>query len=200
MKTNGKTTLILIILWAIILFGLGFFAGSTYKQHQIKKSVQEVFSWFWSESLNSKSNKNEEKIEVIPQKWSYTFEKNDTEMKISIYEAFDAWKNYSDGWDTFTAKNNFIVVRIAWENVGNKPAFKSLSQYNLLLETADGKQYRPTDVKQVWWDNRPEGYGGCVSCESNPWEKNVQDAIFDINESLDWAKVILEDDNIAFEL
>lgn len=198
--------------WIVLLtFIVWFFSGQAYLKYQMRKALSEVsesFKNLWNMNLNDNSEaKKEVKTEVkkeaqiIKFSDSFTFKKSDSsEISLKVREVLDLGKTYKDYlyWEK-TAQNNFFKVRFEAENIWKKEAFKSLSEYNIKLITADEFEYRATSVNQVTED-KPEWYNGCISCSMNPWEKSVEDIIFDIPaEKIKWAKIMLdENDNILF--
>lgn len=201
-----KTTLIAIIIAVASLF-IWFFVGQEYTKYQIRKTITEWFQEaFWTKSDWEKTTiQKVEKITKTIAKWEFhAFSKwEKEELKIKVREIKDHGKSLESGnsWENdIEGKNNIIVIRLESENVWKKPTFKWVSEYSALLITKDWMEFRPISTKQV--SDRLEWYWGCISCENNPWEKNVEDIIFDIKpEQVEWAKLMInEKDKVMFQL
>ncbi len=185
----------------VITFIIGFFIWQEYTKYKIATMVWQAFSWLWNG--NKKINSKEEKKElIIVKKWdSYNFSSWEKEsIKIKIREIKNYWKKYEWPFSSIEWTNDIVWVRLEGENVWKKQTFKSLSEYNIKLLTSDGMEFWAKSVEQV--DKTPEWFGWCISCDSNPWEKNLEDILFDVDyKKIEWAKIILDDnDNVIFEL
>lgn len=204
-----------VALWviALIIFIIWFFSWQEYLKYQMRSALSEVSKWLnnlwknisWDINTNIENKKEETKKEAENIKFgeNFSFKKSEwEELALKVREVKDLWKSYEDVlyWKQ-EAKNNFFIVRLEAENIWKKETFKSLSEYDIKIFTVDWFEYKAKTVKQVT-ENRPEGYEWCISCSHNPWEKNIQDIIFDIpSEKIKWAKIMLdEEDNVLFSI
>lgn len=201
-----------VVAWVILVlvFIVWFFSWREYMKYEIRSAFTEWFKEaFWGWEKNSNNEPIIEKEEPKPiqniKKWeSFIFSRWEWEdISIKVNEVKEYWTKYKQSEDSWTEidGNNLVAIRLESENTWKKQTAKSLSEYNIKLITSDGMEFWPKSVEQIT-ANRPDWFWGCISCSSNPWEKNVQDIIFDIDtEKVKWAKIILdEDDWVAFEL
>lgn len=129
--------------------------------------------------------KTKEATEILPRWTSYSFNQNwDGEIAIKIYDI-----STDENWNT--------IVRLEWENISKAPSYFYIWSYKTFLETEDWYRFEAKSVEQVSASDRPEWYGWCISCSTNPWNKNVQDVIF---ETTWWKYLILTDDNTRTEV
>ena len=190
---------IAFVLW-IIIWLLSY---RWYMQKQLTKAFQEAFGWN-NTIFTEKTEKKWKDSIIIPAGWEYIYKTDNWwEMKLKIREVIDYGDSYNLWWSSYKADKWFIVVRVESENVWTKPAFVNYSEYTVMLESKNWMQFRAKATEQVSSDNwRPEWYWWCIGCESNPWDKNVEDIIFDLEkDKIDWWKIALfDDEDIRFQL
>lgn len=162
----------------------------------IKFNINEISKIDNSKTASNTKKPKEFKKVVL---WEfYEFIKSENEkIKIKVNDVIWKWTEY---WDYFVykAKNEFLFVRLEWENVWKKPTFKWL--WNVKLITKDWYEFSSSDTEQNP-DNLKDWYGWCIECELNPLWKAEQWIVFDIpKKDLAWAVLRFEDDLVDFEL
>ena len=150
---------------------------------------------------NSKTENKTEKSKEFKKiaLWNfYEFSKSEDEkIKIKVNDIVWKWTEY---WDyiVYKAKNEFLFIRLEWENIWKKPTFKWL--WNVKLITKDWYEFSSSNTEQNP-DNLKDWYSWCIECELNPLWKAEQWIVFDIPKTdLAWAILRFEDDLVDFEL
>ena len=161
--------------------------------------LQKEFEAMWFNFDNTEV----EKEVITVKRWdSYTLTwTNDIwEFSVKIRAVNDYWTRYEEDYIYYEWKN-LVWVIVETENTWKKPAF-FLLQFAKLI-TADEYEYNNITTSQLGRsDILPQWYGWCVSCDSNPWEKNVELILFDVpTEKLQGAKLVFDNHikNYIFE-
>lgn len=127
--------------------------------------------------------------------WTFVDEDDsDKKSKVKIRDYEWAWSEVKLWYlNEFTATNEFLKVKLESENIWKKP--NAVYIRNAKLITDDGYEYNISRTVQASdSDYRPDWYSGCISCSSNPWDKDVEYLLFDIEEvDLSWAYIRFED-------
>jgi Tfp pilus assembly protein PilE len=176
---KAKSVIIALIVVAII----SFIAWMEYKAYQFRSVMRDAFSWIW-EAINTNVKPKEDTKTApveVPKGNSYTFE---NWIKISIDSSKDIWSKYQKSYSSYQAVNNFYMITLAWENSGKEPSFQSLSRVQLQL--SDWTKFNAKESVQLWEEKA--GFGWCIQCSMNPWEKSIEGLLFDLPKwtSLDW--------------
>lgn len=182
-------------------------------QNEIVRQYPNVIFWEFEEFnqkiglgegfLDNTEDTQEER--VIISKWDNHLHSPDEWLEISVkilnIEDLET-REFDDGFYTYNANNNFVKIRLQWENTGRRLWFIPVNQYSIILHTADGYEFRPVTTIQVWRDNRPDWYVWCISCSMNPWDKWYEDILFDlsIEQVVWWQLQLSEYNNIFFQL
>lgn len=148
---------------------------------------------------NSREETKTPKVYSSVKFWdSYEFNtQEEGKMKIKINDIVWKWKEYGD-YMKYTAKNEFLFIRMEAENTWKKPTFKGLG--NVKLVTKDWFEYRAERTEQNP-ENLKGWFSGCIECELNPLAKAEQYIVFDLQKiDLAWAKLRFEDDLVEFDL
>lgn len=188
-----KTTRFLIGGWFVI-FLIGFFAGREQMKYQIQSVIVDWFSQAFGGVNNDQKEEKKKEVTMVKPGEFYTFGEGEKTIKVKVRSI----NNYK----TENGKK-MIVIAMESENNGKKINFKSFSQFSVLLEAKDGTQYRASDTEQTPPEFLPEWFWGCIACENNPGDKDIEMISFDLPESLDLngSKLRLnEDDDAAFLL
>lgn len=189
------------IIIIVIVSVISFYAWMQYKAYQIRSSLSTVFSWF-AEGLKDNSKKETPKVykqikikEFATLSWS---KNSDSQMSIWVRDIVWKWKSFTQSYSKYDAKNEFLVVNFESENIGEKPNFFPLSDW--LLITKDWVEYK-ADSNTLQQNDLDKAYGWCISCSSNPWDKNIEWLLFDIKKiDLTGAKIRFENESIEFDL
>ena len=168
----------LLLLIPILMLAWCWNSEEEKAKDELQKRAEEV-------QARQEALKIKEATESLPRWSSYSFNQNgDGEIAIKIYDV-----TTDENWNT--------IVRLEWENISKAPSYFYIWAYDTFLETEDWYRFEAKSVEQVPPSERPEWYGWCISCSTNPWKKNVEDAIF---ETTWWKYLILIDDNIRTEV
>lgn len=181
-------------------------------ENDLKKQYSNVEFWTyeeWNEETNKVDNSREEQnilqTENIREYTSvpfwdfYEFDKwDDEKIKIKVNDIVWKWTKIEHQYLVYTAKSEFLLIRLEAENIWKKPTWKWL--WDVKLITKDWYEFSSSDTIQNP-ENLKDWYSGCISCEMNPMEKAEQWIVFDLQKiDLAWAKLRFEDDLVEFEL
>lgn len=178
-------------------------------EEEIIKKYPNVIFWTFEEFNEKiwlpKDNNTKKEEKIIVKKWdNYIYTNNEwMEISVNIHDVINLeTREYSDWFYTYDGNNNFVIVRLKWENIWKKVWFISVNEYSIILHTKDWYEYKPSTTIQVSSDSRPDGYVWCIACDMNPWVRWYHDILFDldINDIIWWELQLSEYDNIFFQL
>ena len=171
----------------VVIFLLGFVIGREQMKYEIRSTITEGIKNVFGGD-REKKDKIEEKL---IQPWEFhTYGEGDKTIKVRVRKLVKVSQIQNGNW------KKIISVSMEGENTGKKVNFKNINQFSVYLETKDGMQYQALETEQTPSNFLPAGFWGCVSCNSNPWEKNIELIHFEVPENLnlEWAKLKLDEE------
>jgi len=187
--------LIILLFASLLLFSC--WKSEEEKQKEALAELQKEIEAMWFNFDNTET----EKEVITVKRWEFqtlTWTNDIWEFSVKIRAVNDYWTRYEEDYIYYEWKN-LVWVIVETENTWKKPAF-FLLQFAKLI-TADEYEYNNITTRQI--DDLPQWYGWCVSCESNPGDKDIELILFDVpTEKLQGAKIVLENKNyiVHFEL